>query len=122
MLIVDVAEPSAPSAVFPLCRQARGVVVTCREFTIGKDDWNRGVRELRRVFATEGRIAYLVNGSLRLSGLPIGDIILDAAEVSRVLSDGLQIRSHDLEAEITAADFRNTLLPIPVDGRIADPG
>ena len=113
MLIVDIAEPSVPATVFPLCGQARGVTVTCRKFALGKEDWNRGVRALQRSYETVGQIAYLENGSLRLSGLPFGDVILDAAEVSRVLGDGLQIRSPDFEAEITSTAFRNALLPCP---------
>jgi len=93
------------------------VPIRCRIFGQGREDWNRGLRELSSTIVHKGRLTRLADGAIRLTGLPSVDLRLSPAQAERVQNDGLRLSSSNLEIEIDAAAFRKALasLPRPAD-------
>ena len=106
-----ITETSAEATPEPLNEAWQTIDLTCRDFTIGLEDWNRGLRLCARSYAKTGSLSHLVDGSVLIRGLPCGDILLSPGELSHALAEGFEIRSADFEADIAAAGFRKALLP-----------
>ncbi len=87
------------------------LAIRCREFALGREDWNRGQRCLSCSYIASGVARYRADGTLVIDGFPLGDLLLEAADVSRALADGLQFQAPDFEAEVTADSLRHALLP-----------
>jgi hypothetical protein len=87
------------------------VTIRCRIFSHGKEDWSRGLRELKYIVTHTGTVTREPDGSVCLHGLPAIDLRLSPDQVTQILRDGLKITSSDFEAEISGADFRAALPP-----------
>jgi hypothetical protein len=85
----------------------------CTVFGPGKEDWNRGLREPRRVIIREARLSRCGDGSIRLHGFLGLDVVLDASSLDRVRRLGLKVASSDLEIAIDAASIERALAALP---------
>lgn len=94
-----------------LARMCR-VAVTCRNYMVGRDDWNRGIRTLFRNFTVDTYASWAADGSLRLHDFPLGELVLSADDVMEAIAGGLQVRLPDFEADIAAADILAALAPL----------
>lgn len=92
--------------------------VRCRIFGPGQEDWNRGVRSLRRVGLQEGSLTRLGDGGVCIRDLPGADLNLAAAEVAHIRDHGLRISAGSLEITIHAEDFRKALDALPPSGAV----
>jgi hypothetical protein len=94
--------------------QRRGTLsLRCKVFGPGKEDWNRGLREPRRVIIREARLSRCADGAVRLHGFLDLDLVLDASSQERVRREGLKIASSDLEIKISAAEIERALRALP---------
>ncbi len=112
LLIVDTQHhPQAAS-------QRTTLPIRCRLFEPGRDDWNRGLRELRTTIVHEGRLGRLADGSIRLNGILGVDLRLDADEAARICREGLKITSSALEIDVGAEAFAKALASLPPSGTV----
>jgi hypothetical protein len=91
--------------------QARfcSLTLLCRNYMVGRDDWNRGIRALFRSYTFATEASWAADGSLRLHDFPLGELVLNANDVTDALADGLHFRTPDFEADIEVAEIRATL-------------
>lgn len=92
--------------------------IRCRLFRPGREDWNRGLRELRWTFLRDGWLSRLADGTIRLHGILGVDLRLNATQVARIGEEGLQITSSDLEIDIGAEAFTKALAALPPSGTV----
>ena len=92
--------------------------IRCKLFGPGREDWNRGLRELRCTIRRDGRLSRLADGTIRLHGLLGVDLRLNAEQVERIGQEGLQILSSELEVDIDAAAFAKALDASDLDGAV----
>jgi hypothetical protein len=112
VVIVDSEQQSRqaqPQATLP---------IRCKLFGLGREDWNRGLREVRWTIRRDGWLSRLADGTIRLHGILGVDLRLDAAQVARVRQEGLQIASSDLEVDIDADAFEKALASLPRSGAV----
>ncbi|HVZ02260.1 MAG TPA: hypothetical protein VHA35_22325 [Dongiaceae bacterium] len=113
MSVVSIMNDTPSRHAQPAGRGEAEVPIRCRLFGQGREDWNRGLRELRRTIVHEGTLARLADGAVRLTGLPSLDLRLGPAEIDRVRRDGLRIVSPIIEIELDAPSFRRALSALP---------
>ena len=107
VLIVDSQQDSRvarPQATLP---------IRCKLFGPGREDWSRGLRELRGTIRRDGWLSRCPDGTIRLHGILGVDLRLDAAQVERIREEGLQISSSELEIDIRADAFAKALASLP---------
>ena len=92
--------------------------VRCRLIGPGREDWNRGLRELRATILHEAELRRSADGAIVLHGIPSVDLRLDRAEIGRVLEHGFRISSRDIEIEIDASSFRQALSALLPSGQV----
>jgi len=92
--------------------------IRCKLFGLGREDWNRGLRELRGTIRRDGWLSRCPDGAIRLHGILGVDLRLDAAQVERIHEEGLQITSSDLEIDIGADAFAKALASLPPSGTV----
>lgn len=109
--VVDLAAYRRQARLPEMARLCR-IAVTCRNYMVGRDDWNRGIRALFRSFAVDMDASWAADGSLRLHDFPLGELVLSADDVAAATASGLQIRLPDFEADIAVEDFRAALAPL----------
>jgi hypothetical protein len=112
VLIVDSERQrrvARPQAILP---------VRCKLFGPGREDWSRGLRELRRTMRRDGWLSRQPDGSIRLHGILGVDLRLNAGEVARIAKEGLQITASELEIEISADAFAEALAALPPSGTV----
>jgi hypothetical protein len=98
-------------------RQAR-LPIRCKLFGPGREDWSRGLRELRWTLLREGWLSRLADGSIRLHGILGVDLRLNASQVARIAKEGLQITASELEIDIDADAFAKALAALPPSGTV----
>ncbi len=109
MSVVSIAEPRhrRPQATLP---------IRCKLYGPGREDWSRGLRELRLTILREGWLSRMPDGTIRLHGILGVDLKLDDAQVARIRREGLQITSPDMEIDIRADAFVRALNALPPSG------
>ena len=108
---------SISNAHHPQPQSRRGVLtLRCKVFGPGKEDWNRGLREPRRIVIREARLSRCADGTIRLHGFLGLNLTLDASSLARIRQQGLKIASSDLEIEIDALAFAQALASLPRSG------
>jgi hypothetical protein len=85
------------------------ILVECRNYMVGRDDWNRGLRALFRTYSQPMTASLGADGCLRLYDFPLGDLVLSAEELSRAGTEGLHFRAADFEADVGAEAIRALL-------------
>ena len=109
MTLVSITGAHRPDA-----SSRRGILsLSCKIFGPGREDWNRGLREPRRVILREARLSRCADGAIRLHGFLGLDLFLDASDQDRIRSIGLKIATADLEIEIDAAAFAKAMASLP---------
>ena len=97
----------------------RGVLtLRCKVFGPGKEDWNRGLLEPRRIIIREARLSRCADGMIRLHGFLGLNLTLDASNLDRIRRQGLKIESSDLEIEIDAGAFEKALGSLPAPATV----
>lgn len=89
------------------------IVVECRNYMVGRDDWNRGQRALFRTYSQPMAASMAADGGLRLHDFPLGELVLSAEELSRAGTEGLHFRAPDFEADVEATAIRALLRTAP---------
>jgi len=112
VMIVDSQRQSRPA------RQQAVLPIRCKLFGPGREDWSRGLRELRWTMLRDGWLSRLADGTIRLHGILGVDLRLNAREVERIRQEGLQITSSDLEIDIDADAFEKALAALPRSGTV----
>ncbi|MDQ7249995.1 hypothetical protein [Dongia sedimenti] len=92
--------------------------VRCKLFGPGREDWNRGLRELRWTILREGWLSRLADGATRLHGILGVDLRLDAAQTARISREGLKITASELEIDVGADAFAKALAQLPPSGTV----
>ena len=87
--------------------------IRCKLFGQGREDWSRGLRELRGTIRRDGWLSRFPDGTIRLHGIVGVDLRLDAAQVECISKEGLQITFSDLEIDIGADAFAKALASLP---------
>jgi len=112
LLVVDSKRHHAPfqsTAILP---------IRCRLYGPGREDWNRGLRELRHMIVHQGRLSRMADGAIRLHGILGVDLRLDTDQVGRIRREGLQMTSSELEINIRADAFEKALVALPSSGAV----
>ncbi len=112
MLIVDSPRQNRPA------RQQATLPIRCKLFGPGREDWNRGLRELRWTILREGGLSRLADGTIRLHGVLGVDLRLNPAEVERIRHEGLQIAASEIEIDIAADAFAKALAALSPAGTV----
>jgi hypothetical protein len=99
-------------------RPQAALPIRCKLFGPGREDWNRGLRELRWTILRDGTLSRLADGTIRLHGILGVDLRLNAAQLARICEEGLQIASSDLEIDISADAFARALASLPPSGTV----
>ncbi len=99
-------------------RQQATLLIRCKLFGPGREDWNRGLRELRWTILREGGLSRLADGTIRLHGVLGVDLRLNPVEVARIRHEGLQIAASELEIDIAADAFAKALAALPPTGTV----
>jgi len=97
---------------------AGALSIRCSLFGPGREDWNRGLRELRATILHVGELRRMADGAIVLHGIPSVDLRLDRVQIDRILKHGLRIPSGEFEIEIEAASFARALSSLPGTGRV----
>lgn len=112
LLVVDTKRHHAPSqstAILP---------IRCSLYGFGREDWSRGLRELRHTIVHEGRLSRMADGAIRLHGILGVDLRLNRDQVARIRREGLQITSPELGIDIRADAFEKALAALPPSGTV----
>jgi hypothetical protein len=112
VLIADSQRPrreAPPQATLP---------IRCKLFGPGREDWSRGLRELRWTIQRDGWLSRLPDGTIRLHGILGVNLRLNAAQVARIRQEGLQITASELEIDIGASAFAKALASLPPSGTV----
>jgi len=112
LLIVDSKRHPTPY------RSAASLLIRCRLYGPGREDWSRGLRELRHTIVHEGRLSRMADGAIRLHGILGVDLRLNTDQMARVRREGLQITSPELEIDIRAKAFEDALAALPPSGTV----
>jgi hypothetical protein len=112
VMIVDSQRQSRPA------RQQAVLPIRCKLFGPGREDWSRGLRELRWTMLRDGWLSRLADGTIHLHGILGVDLRLNAREVEWIRQEGLQITSSDLEIDIDADAFEKALAALPRSGTV----
>jgi hypothetical protein len=99
-------------------RDGAEVLIRCRLFDQGREDWNRGLRELRSTVIHKGKLTRLPDGAICLIGLPSVNVRLAGPQLESALKDGLRIVSSSLEIEVDAEGFRRAVSALPASAEV----
>ena len=102
----------------PHAQQQASLPIRCKLFGPGREDWSRGLRELRWTILRDGWLSRIADGTIRLHGILGVDLRLNADQVARIRREGLQITSADLEIDIRADAFAKALAALPPSGTV----
>jgi hypothetical protein len=111
--IVDIATARRRKLQTVATAERLTVAMRCKLFGQGREDWNRGLRELHSTTMLEGQMTRLADGTILLSGVPLTDVRLNRAQIDRARKDGLRLVSTEIEVDIDSASFENALLSLP---------
>ena len=98
--------------------QQAALPIRCKLFGPGREDWSRGLRELRWTIQRDGWLSRLPDGTIRLHGILGVDLRLNAAQVERIRKEGLQITASELEIDIGADAFATALASLLPSGTV----
>jgi hypothetical protein len=119
MSVVSIERGSRRRHLSPDAEQRQGqLLIRCRLFGQGQEDWNRGLREPKGMILHSGWLARLPDGAICLRGLPAIDLRLDAQQIERICNHGLQVSGSEFEVEIDATSFRVALSSLPTKALI----
>ena len=112
LLVVDTKRHHASS------RSTATLPIRCSLYGPGREDWSRGLRELRHTIVHDGRLSRMADGAIRLHGILGVDLRLNTDQVGRIRREGLQMTSSELEIDIRADAFEKALAALPSSGTV----